>query len=58
MELTKSQKHRLEQLTHVKEGDTCPHCTFGLIRKFNGKYGEFLGCDDFPNCAFKQNVLK
>lgn len=40
----------------IKAGDDCPHCKIGKIRKRQSKYGEFLACDQFPHCAFKQNI--
>jgi len=40
----------------VKEGEICPHCNTGIIQLRNSRFGEFLACDQFPNCAFKQNI--
>ena len=33
----------------------CPDCGGKLILK-NGKYGEFLGCSNYPRCKFRKNV--
>ncbi|HFD0846073.1 TPA: topoisomerase DNA-binding C4 zinc finger domain-containing protein [Enterococcus hirae] len=33
----------------------CPECGGTLIVK-NGKYGEFLGCNNFPKCRFTKNI--
>lgn len=57
MELTKEQKLRLAEITRVKAGDICPHCQFGIIKYCAGKFGGFLGCSDFPNCAFSQKII-
>jgi len=58
MELTKEQKERLAKLTNVKIGDACPHCQLGVIKYCAGKYGGFLGCSDFPNCAYSKKIIK
>lgn len=31
--------------------DRCPRCGGELIKR-NGKYGEFMGCSNFPKCRF------
>ena len=33
---------------------TCPQCGGRLYRR-NGKYGEFLGCGNYPNCKYTQD---
>lgn len=33
----------------------CPKC-HGVLVKRNGKYGEFLGCENFPNCRYTRNI--
>ena len=35
----------------AKESYKCPKCG-GLLMKRNGKYGEFIGCSNFPKCRF------
>ena len=35
--------------------NACPCCGGKLIYK-NGKYGEFLGCSNYPNCKFAKNI--
>ena len=32
----------------------CPRCGEKLIKKV-GKYGEFLGCSNYPKCKFIKN---
>jgi hypothetical protein len=33
----------------------CPRCKGKLVVR-KGKYGEFLGCSNYPQCNFKSNV--
>ena len=42
-----------------EEGNDCPECTDGKMvkryaRSFEG--GEFLGCSNYPECRFTQNI--
>ncbi|WP_157838172.1 topoisomerase DNA-binding C4 zinc finger domain-containing protein [Sphingobium indicum] len=34
----------------VAQGSTCPSCNRGRMVRIDGKYGEFLGCSEFPIC--------
>lgn len=34
---------------------TCPECGGRLYRR-EGKYGEFLGCGNYPNCKYTQKI--
>lgn len=34
---------------------TCPKCG-NLLKKRNGKFGEFWGCSTYPDCKFTRNV--
>ena len=38
----------------VKQMRTCPICG-NIMKKRNGKYGEFWGCAGFPDCRFTQD---
>lgn len=38
----------------AKQVRTCPRCG-NLLRKRNGKYGEFLGCAGFPDCRYTED---
>jgi hypothetical protein len=40
----------------LKQGDVCPSCGYGIMKIKHSRYGEFLGCDDFPNCAYKRDI--
>jgi len=39
---------------NLKEYDNCPYCGVGVMKLKSGRYGDFLGCDSFPRCAFTQ----
>jgi ssDNA-binding Zn-finger/Zn-ribbon topoisomerase 1 len=34
----------------------CPRCNKGLLKLREGKYGQFYGCSNYPNCKFVQAV--
>ena len=36
----------------IKNGDACPLCKIGKIVTRKGKYGNFYGCSNYPNCKF------
>lgn len=40
------------QRPQAAEGDECPSCKIGTMTKRIGKYGEFLGCTQYPRCGF------
>lgn len=56
-------KNKNERKNHVRNAklikntkdeefkDRCPRCGGELIKR-NGKYGEFMGCSNFPKCRF------
>ena len=33
----------------------CPKCGELSMRRINGKYGEFLGCRNYPSCRYTKN---
>lgn len=35
--------------------ELCPRCG-GELKKRNGRFGEFYGCSNFPNCRFTKNI--
>jgi len=35
--------------------DVCPLCKGKLVQK-NGKYGKFIGCENYPNCKYTRNI--
>lgn len=40
--------------TFIRSG-VCPRCKGDLVLR-HGKYGDFWGCSNYPNCTFIQNV--
>ena len=34
----------------------CPDCGSKLVKR-NGKYGEFYGCSNYPDCTYTQNII-
>ncbi|WP_353129005.1 topoisomerase DNA-binding C4 zinc finger domain-containing protein [Parapedobacter pyrenivorans] len=30
----------------------CPDCQSGFMIKRNGKFGDFLGCTNYPGCTY------
>ena len=45
----------VEQAQRVKAGEVCPRCGGELVRR-KGKYGEFLGCKNYPRCRYTRDV--
>jgi len=41
--------------TNSEDIDKCPKCGASLIKK-NGKFGEFLGCSNYPDCNFTKDI--
>ena len=39
----------------LKEAKTCPKCG-NILRKRNGKYGDFWGCSGYPECTYTENI--
>ena len=39
----------------VEKEETCPKCGSPMVVK-NGKFGEFMGCTDFPYCNYTKDV--
>ena len=44
-------------------GGLCPACgssdkikNKGVLRKINGKFGDFLGCSRYPDCKFTKKL--
>lgn len=37
------------------ENGICPQCKSPLVVR-KGKYGQFLGCSNYPRCRFTHNI--
>jgi DNA helicase-4 len=37
---------------NVRFVESCPKCGQGKLRNLNGKFGEFIGCSNFPSCRY------
>ncbi len=44
----------LQESIHI---DLCPKCG-GELKRRNGKFGEFLGCSNFPECRYTAQIRK
>lgn len=40
---------------HLIQQGICPRCGHNLILR-NGKYGDFFGCSNYPNCKFTKSL--
>lgn len=54
-EVTKDVSKEIEINPIPKKENVCPKCGSKLVKR-NGKYGEFFGCLNFPNCKYTQSV--
>lgn len=50
-----SVQHTQQQKRQLIENRICPQCKSPLIER-KGKYGQFLGCSNYPKCRFTHNV--
>lgn len=44
------------QLTEGISDPNCPACSTGHLMVIKGRYGAFVGCDNFPDCSYKTSV--
>lgn len=51
LEREEREKKRMSNATFER----CPDCG-GNLYKREGKYGEFLGCGNYPNCKYTQKL--
>jgi DNA topoisomerase-1 len=42
----------------VEEGKKCPKCASGKLSVKMSKFGPFLGCSNYPECDFIQNLIE
>ena len=43
------------QMGNEPTGEPCPQCGHALIYKY-GRYGKFIGCSNFPECRYTQQL--
>ena len=46
--------NRNYNFTDIK--NMCPICG-GILVKRNGKYGSFIGCDNYPKCKYTKKIM-
>ena len=54
IDIDKSKQEHIENIRKMKnqiDNNICPRCGGKLILR-NGKYGNFYGCENYPNCKF------
>jgi hypothetical protein len=44
-------KNNQNKVKSIIKSNTCPKCGGNLIKR-NGKYGQFMGCGNYPKCRF------
>ncbi|MGL2428959.1 type I DNA topoisomerase [Helicobacter pylori] len=44
-------KNIISQKVHEKTGQSCPKCGGELVKK-NSRYGEFIACNNYPECKY------
>ena len=52
---TENIRQHLQEQEDMIENGRCPICGGRLVIR-NGRYGEFIGCSNYPNCRFTQNL--
>ncbi len=45
-------------LSEADKTTPCPDCKEGWLLKKKGKYGEFLGCSNYPKCRHMEKIAK
>jgi len=45
----------VEEAKRVKAGEVCPRCGGELVRR-SGRYGEFMGCANYPRCKYTRKL--
>ncbi len=46
---------KMGKLLNQEDVVICPQCGGPMVKR-NGRYGEFYGCSNFPNCRFSMNI--
>lgn len=56
-EIEKQNEENIKEANEKNSGD-CPKCGEGKLVKRRGKYGPFIGCNNFPKCNHTQKIAK
>jgi DNA topoisomerase-1 len=56
-DLDQAKKGESTKKTGIPVGEACPECGRPLVIK-EGKYGRFRACSGFPECNFKESMVK
>lgn len=51
----KAKAEHVAQAQRVKAGEVCPRCGSALVKR-KGRYGEFMGCSNYPKCKFTKSL--
>lgn len=43
---------------HQAYDKKCPQCELGVLVKRHGKYGDFIGCNQYPSCSYTKKMSK
>jgi hypothetical protein len=46
---------KIHQMQHDLENGICPRCGKALVKR-EGKYSDFMGCSDYPDCRFTKRL--
>ena len=49
------QKRKSVKFNINAQNRKCPKCGSNLVKR-NGRYGDFFGCSNFPNCRYTENI--
>lgn len=47
---------KIKKEKEINQKNICPKCGGNLVKR-NGKYGEFIGCSNYPRCNFTRKYL-
>jgi len=48
--------NKVNEIIENKETEVCPTCGGKLVMR-KGKFGEFIGCSNYPKCQFTQKIV-
>lgn len=55
-------KHARQNMPHMRQEDyigrTCPQCGTGQLQIKHGRWGKFIGCDNYPECGYTEAYIE